>query len=125
MNTDVSGPIKFLVVDDEETIQELYSQILSDKYCGSPHPAGTVSSEEQLSIEVNSGGTTGPMPPAYDLTLRSQGEDPVEAVRNDDDEFAMAFIDVRMSPRPRRHLDRPKHPGGLSRNPDCHRYRIQ
>ena len=98
MNIDINGPIKVLVVDDEEMIRELYSQILSDQYCGSPHPAGTVSSEEQLSKEVNSSGTTEPVPPVYDLTLCSQGEDAVEAVRNDDEEFAMAFIDVRMPP---------------------------
>ena len=98
MNIDVSGPVKVLVVDDEEMIRELYSQILSDKYCGSAHPAGTASSEEKLSAEQNSGGISEPLPLVFDLTLCSQGEDAVEAVRNDDDEFAMAFIDVRMPP---------------------------
>ena len=52
MNIDVSGPIKVLVVDDEEMIRELYSQILSDKYCGSPDPGGAVNSADNLSTEV-------------------------------------------------------------------------
>jgi len=92
MITDVDGPIKVLVVDDEEMLRELYSQILSDKYCGSPHPTGIVSSE------INSSGAAESLPPIYNLTLCSQGEDAVEAVSKDDDEFAMAFIDVRMPP---------------------------
>ena len=98
MKTDVNGPIKVLVVDDEEMLRELYSQILSDKYCGSPHPTGVVSSEERLSPEINSSGAAESLQSMYDLTLCSQGEDAVEAVRKDDDEFAMAFIDVRMPP---------------------------
>lgn len=98
MNIDVGGPIKVLVVDDEEMIRELYSQILSDKYCVSPNQGGAVSSGDQSSTEITSRGTNEPLPPVYDLTLCSQGEDAVEAVRNDDEEFAMAFIDVRMPP---------------------------
>ena len=98
MKTDVDGPIKVLVVDDEEMIRELYSQILSDKYCGSSHPSGAENSEEKLSGEAGRGLAAASFSPVYDLTLCSQGEDAVEAVHKDDDEFAMAFIDVRMPP---------------------------
>ena len=98
METEVDGSIKVLVVDDEEMIRELYSQILSDKYCGSPNQGGAVNSAENLSTGVTESHTAASLPPVYDLTLCSQGEDAVEAVRKDDEEFAMAFIDVRMPP---------------------------
>jgi diguanylate cyclase (GGDEF)-like protein len=98
MKTDVEGPIKVLVVDDEEMILELYAQILSDTFPGSSHPSLPEISREKSPSDINSSNPAESFEPIYDLTRCSQGEDAVEAVRTDDDEFAMAFIDVRMPP---------------------------
>jgi diguanylate cyclase (GGDEF)-like protein len=98
MQTDVENSIKVLVVDDEEMIRELYSQILSDQFSTGSYPPQPDISRDKLTAGVNSDPAGSLSAPSFDLTLCSQGEDAVEAVRKDEDEFAMAFIDVRMPP---------------------------
>jgi diguanylate cyclase (GGDEF)-like protein len=94
----VEGPVKVLVVDDEEMILELYSQILSDQFFGSSYSSQPDTSRGNVSADINTNYRSESSPPLFDLTLCSQGEEAVEAVRQDEDEFAMAFIDVRMPP---------------------------
>ena len=94
----VECPVKVLVVDDEEMILELYSQILSDPYSGGPNACQSELSQDELTADMNAGQAAALSAPLYDLTLCSQGEEAVEAVRQDEAEFAMAFIDVRMPP---------------------------
>ena len=98
MKSDANDPIKVLAVDDEEMIRELYDQILSNQFSQSSDPSRTGVSGNEAAA-ANNGNPAGSLPPPqYDLTLCSQGEDGLEAVRQDEDEFAMAFIDVRMPP---------------------------
>ena len=94
----VEGPVKVLVVDDEEMLRELYSQILSDQFFAHSHPSQPDISRDDASADINTRYVSESSPHFFDLTLCSQGEDAVEAVRQDEDEFAMAFIDVRMPP---------------------------
>ena len=94
----VEGPVKVLVVDDEEMLRELYSQILSDQFFAHSHPSQPDISRDDASADINTRYVSESSPHFFDLTLCSQGEDAVEAVRQDKDEFAMAFIDVRMPP---------------------------
>ncbi len=86
MKIDADNLIKVLAIDDEEMIRELYAQILSNQFPG----------DSSAGSSANSAGSL--PPPLYDLTLCSQGEEALEAVSLDEDEFAMAFIDVRMPP---------------------------
>ncbi|MBW2480966.1 MAG: diguanylate cyclase [Deltaproteobacteria bacterium] len=98
MKSDANDPIKVLAVDDEEMIRELYDQILSNQFSQSSDPSRTGVSGNEAAA-ANNGNPAGCLPPPqYDLTLCSQGEDALEAVRQDENEFAMAFIDVRMPP---------------------------
>jgi diguanylate cyclase (GGDEF)-like protein len=98
MQSDANDPIKVLAVDDEEMIRELYDQILSNQFSQSSDPSQTGVSGNEAAA-ANNGNPAGSLPaPQYDLTLCSQGEHALEAVRQDEDEFAMAFIDVRMPP---------------------------
>ena len=92
------GRVKVIVVDDEEMIRELYSQILNDKFCAGSYPSRPDPSRNDMSADSSANFELASSPILFDLTLCSQGEDAVEAVRQDDDEFAMAFIDVRMPP---------------------------
>jgi diguanylate cyclase (GGDEF)-like protein len=94
----VEGPVKVLVVDDEEMLRELYSQILSDQFFAHSHPSQPDISRDDASADINTRYVSESSPHFFDLTLCSQGKDAVEAVRQDEDEFAMAFIDVRMPP---------------------------
>jgi len=94
----VEGPVKVLVVDDEEMLRELYSQILSDKFSASSHSPQPDISRDGASADINTSYGSESSSHFFDLTLCSQGEEAVEAVRQDEDEFAMAFIDVRMPP---------------------------
>jgi diguanylate cyclase (GGDEF)-like protein len=92
-------PVKVLVVDDEEVILDLYSQIL-----GPPLPANndhlrTDESKNATAGEKNSGIALAPEAPAYNLTLCDNGNDAIAMVRQaraEDQPFAIAFIDVRM-----------------------------
>jgi len=92
------GPVKVLVVDDEEMIRELYSQILSDQFSGGLYPSQPEIFRDDVSDDLNTSFGSESPPLLFDLTLCSQGEEAVEAVRQDHDEFAMAFVDVRMPP---------------------------
>ena len=94
----VEGPVKVLVVDDEEMLRELYSQILSDQFFAHSHPSQPDISRDDASADINTRYVSESSPHFFDLTLCSQGKDAVEAVRQNEDEFAMAFIDVRMPP---------------------------
>ena len=98
MNIDADGPIKVLVVDDEEMIRELYAQILSNEFPEGSCPSRTENSGNESTTDTDGNPPGSLSHPLYDLTLCSQGEDALEAVRQDEDEFAMAFIDVRMPP---------------------------
>ena len=94
----VESRVKIIVVDDEEMIRELYSQILSDKFCAGSYSSRPDISNNDMPADSNADLELESSPILFDLTLCSQGEDAVEAVRQNDDEFAMAFIDVRMPP---------------------------
>lgn len=96
-------PVKILVADDEETILELYKQIL-----GSQFDSGSRRSEiEKLEAELFSHGGSRKSPvsarPKFELTLCRNGNEAVEAVHEtvaNGESFAMAFLDVRMPPGP-------------------------
>jgi len=94
----VEGPVKVLVVDDEEMLRELYSQILRHQFFAHSHPSQPDISRDDPSADINNSFVSESSPLFFDLTLCSQGEEAVAAVRQDEDEFAMAFIDVRMPP---------------------------
>ena len=98
MKIDADDPIKVLVVDDEEMIRELYAQILSNQFSKAPPSSRSEPADTQSAADPDGSPARSLSAPLYDLTLCSQGEDALEAVSQDEDEFAMAFIDVRMPP---------------------------
>jgi hypothetical protein len=55
MNIDADGPIKVLVVDDEEMIRELYAQILSNEF-----PEDSSPSRADVSGSESAAGNSGP-----------------------------------------------------------------
>ena len=92
-------PVKVLVVDDEEIILDLYSQILAPSLPANDPQLRTCKSENALPGEKRSIIPMAWDSCAYDLTLCGNGDDAVKIVRQAHTEnkpFAMAFIDVRM-----------------------------
>jgi diguanylate cyclase (GGDEF)-like protein len=95
----IEGPIKVLVVDDDEMILLLYQDILS-------HQALTISSESDKYGRDAEGFETGgsrrrqkPDQHCFELTLCDNGTDAVAAIRAANLEnqlFSMAFVDIRM-----------------------------
>lgn len=98
MHIDADGPVKILVVDDEELIRELYAQILSNQFSEESYPSHTEVCGNESAVGLSGTAADCLSTTLYDLTLCSQGEEALEAVRQDEDEFAMAFIDVRIPP---------------------------
>ena len=96
-------PVKVLVADDEETILELYKQILGSHIDGDTHRSEIETLEAELFSQDGSKKVSLSSRPDFDLTLCSNGNEAIEAVRqtvDNGESFAMAFLDVRMPPGP-------------------------
>jgi signal transduction histidine kinase len=89
----VSDILKVLIADDEEGVQRAFRDALS------PLPAkasGMAALESELFAEADAA-----VPVLYDLTVVSQGEDAIAAVKKSIAEghpFSVAFLDMRMPP---------------------------
>lgn len=86
-------PLRILGVDDDQLILDLYRKILS-----------TVPKGNRTSPDTTGSGTdTDPSSESFDIILCKQGDEAVETVRASIDKnrpFAIAFIDMLMSPGP-------------------------
>jgi len=89
----MSDILRLLIADDEEGVRSAFRDALS------PLPAkssGMAALESELFADAGA-----PVPVVYDLTLVSQGEDAVAAVKKSIEEgrpFSVAFLDMRMPP---------------------------
>lgn len=92
----MSGPLpRILVVDDVEAVRGAYRDALTAS-------VGSTSSLDSLESELfDKSAKTETATPQFDLTLKSQGEDAVEAVRHslaDGSPFSLVFLDMRIPP---------------------------
>jgi len=86
-------PLRILAVDDEPFILDLYQKLLSS----APMLDGSSAGVENADIDP--GVSTQP----FDIVLCSQGDEAVEEVKaacEENHPFAIAFVDMRMSPGP-------------------------
>ncbi len=98
-----SDDLKILVADDEDTILELYEQVLGQ----SRYPTSSQSEMDALEAELFGNDVVHQrndhVKPSFDLTFCHQGSEAIEAVHTADAEghpYAIAFLDVRMPPGP-------------------------
>ena len=86
---------RILVVDDEEAVRGAFRDALTAA-------VGSTTSLEALESELfGKSAKTETGTPQFDLTLKSQGEDAVEAVRHslaDGNPFGLVFLDMRIPP---------------------------
>jgi two-component system sensor histidine kinase/response regulator len=98
-----NSPYRILVADDEDMLLDLYSEILSREQ--DPLTSGfemDVAKGESLIHDARGIGNE-QSKPLFRLTLCHQGDEAVEAVKRsleEDQPFAMAFLDIRMPPGP-------------------------
>ena len=86
-------PLRILAVDDDPFILDLYRELLSSV------PMLDGSSSEVENPDIDPGASTH----SFDIVLCSQGDEAVERVKAECEEnnpFAIAFVDMRMSPGP-------------------------
>ncbi|MBW1901275.1 MAG: hypothetical protein JRJ20_06520 [Deltaproteobacteria bacterium] len=98
-----SRPFRILAADDEDMILELYDHILGRRF-GAKNPSSEMGSLEEGFFE-NGFQDDGDkqLIHSFDLTLCHQGNEAVEVVKQSLEEnqpFAVAFLDVRMPPGP-------------------------
>jgi PAS domain S-box-containing protein len=92
-------PVKILVADDEQSILELYEQVLSPE---GTHQMG-YSEMEELEDDLFGKNISKKSEFVFELETCRQGDEAVKAVKRSLEEnrpFAVAFLDVRMPPGP-------------------------
>jgi PAS domain S-box-containing protein len=93
------GHLRILVVDDEQLILDLFERVL----CPGRNPQGSESKMEALGAKLFAEESPKPSTTSFDLVTCHQGGDAVKAVKlavEENNPFAVAFIDVRLPPGP-------------------------